>query len=212
MMQRHALEPVMFSLNLLTCDAQQNCERAWRHLGFIPHLDKLFGADNSTTSDPFYRGQSTRNYHKCVDVIIGPLVELQKTGMPVFLQIGKYVWKVHAYFPVSVFVGDGKTNYSLTCRVSHYSQPRMLRACYTPFEECNNPDFKCTWVKRAEHETLQKKLLADGAEHDDDLIQELRDVSAYRCWSKMFKVDFGSNPNGQFLACTVDPMHMFEGG
>jgi hypothetical protein len=28
----------------------------------------------------------------------------------------------------------------------------------------------------------------------------------------MYRLDFGSNPHGQFLACTVDPMHMFEGG
>jgi hypothetical protein len=57
MMQRHALEPVMFSLTILSRDVQQNCEKAWRHLGFVPDLDKIVGADKSTTSDPYHRGR-----------------------------------------------------------------------------------------------------------------------------------------------------------
>jgi hypothetical protein len=28
----------------------------------------------------------------------------------------------------------------------------------------------------------------------------------------MFQLDYGSNIHEQFLACTVDPMHLFEGG
>jgi hypothetical protein len=74
MMQRHALEPVMFSLTILSRDVQQNCEKAWRHLGFVPDLDKIVGADESTTSDPYHRGR-----------IFEELIELQQTGMNVFL-------------------------------------------------------------------------------------------------------------------------------
>lgn len=212
MMQRHALEPVMFSLTILSRDAQQNCEQAWRHIGFIPDLDKLVGADNSTTNNQFYRGRSVRNYHKCLDVILEPLIELQKTGMTVFLQIGDFYRKLHAYFPVALVVGDAKSNDTWCCRISHYNQPRMSRACYTPFEECNNPWVECEWVTRKEQESLQRKLLHPGSEADADLLKELRDVSTYRCWSSLFQVDFGSNPYGQFRACSVDPMHMFEGG
>jgi hypothetical protein len=90
MMQRHALEPIMFTLTILTRDVQQNCEKAWRHLGFIPDLDKIIGADKSTSNDPFHRGQSIRNYHKCLDFVFEELIKLQKDGMTVFLQIGDH--------------------------------------------------------------------------------------------------------------------------
>jgi hypothetical protein len=85
-MQRHALEPVMFSLTILNRETQQH-ETAWRHLGFIPDLEKIAGYDNSTTLDLYNRGHSTQNYHKCMDVILGPLAELQKERMTVHLQM-----------------------------------------------------------------------------------------------------------------------------
>jgi hypothetical protein len=212
MMQRHALEPVMFSLTILSRDVQQNCEKAWRHLGFVPDLDKIVGLDKSTTSDPFYRGRNVRNYHLCTDFIFEELVELQRTGMTVFLQIGDYVVKRHAFFPISIFVGDGKAADNFCCRIAHYNQPRMSRACYTSFKDCNNAEVKCQWVLRKDQQELQRRLLQDDAKNEDELKEQLRDVSTYRCWSSMFRLDFGSNPHGQFLACTVDPMHMFEGG
>jgi hypothetical protein len=212
MMQRHALEPVMFSLTVLNRDVQQNCEKSWRHLGFIPDLEKMPGADKTTTSSTFFRGRSVRNYHRCLDFILEELIELQKTGMPVFLQIGNHYVKRHAYFPVSIFVGDSKSSDNLCCRISHYNQPRMSRACYTSFKECANTNIRCHWVYREDQQKLQKQLLDDDAEENEDLLQEIRDVSTYRCWSSMFQLDFGANPHGQFLACTVDPMHMFEGG
>jgi hypothetical protein len=55
MMQLHALKPVMISLMIILCEVQQNCEKAWRHLGFVPDLDKIVGVDKSTTSDPFHQ-------------------------------------------------------------------------------------------------------------------------------------------------------------
>jgi hypothetical protein len=212
MMQRHALEPVMFSLTILNRDTQQNCERAWRHLGFIPDLDKIAGYDNSTTSDPYNRGRSNRNYHKCMDVITGPLKELQETGMLVHLQIGDYCRAIHAKFPIAVFVADGKCADTLTNRISHYNQPRMSRACYTSFEQSNDPSHKCKWVLQKDQKKLQLQLLEEGASTNEELINELRQTSTYRCWSNMFLLDYGRNDNGQFLACTVDPMHLFEGG
>jgi hypothetical protein len=90
MMQRHALEPIMFTLTILTRDVQQNCEKAWRHLGFIPDLDKIIGADKSTSNDPFHRGRSVRNYHKCLDFVFEELIKLQEDGMTVYLQIGDH--------------------------------------------------------------------------------------------------------------------------
>jgi hypothetical protein len=121
-----------------------------------------------------------------MDYILEELIELQQMGMTVFLQIGDYVVKRHAFFPVSIFVGDGKSAYNLCCRIAHYNQPRMSRACYTSFEDCNNVEVKCQWVLRKDQEELQRRLLQDDAETDDELKEQLRDDSMYRCWSSMF--------------------------
>jgi hypothetical protein len=88
----------------------------------------------------------------------------------------------------------------------------MSRACYTPFEECSNTQYQCKWVTRWEQLDLQLDLLKHGAKNNETLKEKLRLTSTYQCWSSIFLLDFGCNKNGQFLACTVNPMHMFEGG
>jgi hypothetical protein len=40
MLQRHGLEPVMFTLTIIKRGVQQDCKKAWRHIGFIPDLDQ----------------------------------------------------------------------------------------------------------------------------------------------------------------------------
>jgi hypothetical protein len=112
-----------------------------------------------------------------MDYILEELIELQQMGMTVFLQIGNYVVKRHAFFPVSILVGDGKSADNLCCQIAHYNQPRMSRACYTSFEDCNNAEVKCQCVLRKDQEELQRRLLQDDTETDDKLKEQLQDVS-----------------------------------
>jgi hypothetical protein len=139
MMQPHALKPVMFSLTILSRDVQQNGEKACRHLGFVPDLDKIVGVDKSTTLDPFHHGRNVRNYHLCTDYIFEERIELQQTGMTVFLQIGDYVVKRHAIFsvlfllemvnPPTTFVVGLHTTTSQECpeHVTHPSKTATMR-------------------------------------------------------------------------------------
>jgi hypothetical protein len=140
------------------------------------------------------------------------LYDLQKKGLNVLLCIGEHLKEVNAYFPVAMIIGDAKSNDALTCRVPHYEQPRMSRACYTSFEDCCNPDHKCKWVTREQQEKLSERSANPDSAKDKVFLAKLKSVSTVRCQSSLFQMDFGSNPYGQFRACTVDPMHLFEGG
>jgi hypothetical protein len=213
MLQRHGLEPVMFTFTIIKRGVQQDCKRAWRHIGFIPDLDQRPKSESAySSSNDARRGRSTRNYHSCLRVLLQPLYALQKTGMNVFLRIGNYVKEVQGHFPVAMIIGDAKSQDALCCRVPHYDQPRMSRACYTSFSDCCKPDHKCVWVKQKHQEQLSSRCADPQSRKDPIFLAKLRSVSTVRCSSSLFEMDFGDNLYGQFRACTVDPMHLFEGG
>jgi hypothetical protein len=109
-------------------------------------------------------------------------------------------------------MGDAKSNDTLTCRIPHYEQPRMSRACYTSFADCCKHNHQCTWVEKEDQEELSERSSNPDSAKDKEFLAELKSVSTIRCQSSLFKMDFGSNIYGQFRACTVDPMHLFEGG
>jgi hypothetical protein len=212
MMQRHSLEPVMFSLTIINRSMQNQCDKAWRHIGFIPDLDKRSKSDKKFSGGKGRKGRPTRNYHRCWFALFNPFIQLQKEGMTVYMRIGDMLRKVKAYFPIAVITGNAKSNDMLCCRVAHYNQARMSRACYTSFDECNDYQKRCEWVRQDEQKLLLEHCMEAGASDDEDLEMALREVSTVRCYSSLFLLDFGDNPHGQYLACTVDPMHMFESG
>jgi hypothetical protein len=212
MMQRHSLEPVMFSFTIINRKMQNECDKSWRHIGFIPDLDKYSKAEKKFSAGKGRKGRPTRNYHRCWEALLDPLIQLQKEGLTVFMRIGNLLRKVKAYFPVAIIMGDAKSNDMLCCRVAHYNQARMSRACYTSFEDCNSYRKQCSWVCQDEQKLLLEHCMEPGASDNEDLEMALREVSTVRCYSSLFSMDFGDNPNGQYLACTVDPMHMFESG
>jgi hypothetical protein len=213
MLQRHGLEPVMFTFTIIKRQVQHDCIKAWRHIGFIPDLDQRPKSESAySSSSDARRGRSNRNYHRCFHTLMKPLYELQKTGMKVLLRIGDHVKPVHAHLPVAVIIGDGKSQDTLCCRVPHYDQPRMSRACYTSFADCCKPQHKCVWVKQEEQRALSNQCAHPDSATNKELIAHLKSVSTVRCESSLFQMDFGSSLHGQFRACTVDPMHLFEGG
>jgi hypothetical protein len=64
MLQRHGLEPVMFTFTIIKRGIQQDCNKAWRHIGFIPDLDQRPKSESIYNSSyDARRGRSTRNYH-----------------------------------------------------------------------------------------------------------------------------------------------------
>jgi hypothetical protein len=198
MMMRHGLEPVMFTLTIIKQSVQQKNFNAWEHIGFIPDLDQRSKAEKKYASNNEERkGRPTRNYHHCLDAVVGELIKIQEEGdMDVFVRIGPYVKKVKAKLPVAIIVGDAKSGDLWTCRVLHHKQNRMSRACYTPVEKCSDHTVVCRWVKQSEQEKLLRGCMESGQEKDETLREKLKLHSTVRCYSCLFRMDFGANPHG----------------
>jgi hypothetical protein len=148
-----------------------------------------------------------------LEVVLQEFLKLQEEGgMDVFVRIGPYVKMVKAKLPVAIIVGDAKSGDLWTCRILHHRQNRMSRACYTPSDECSDHRVVCRWVKQSEQEKLLRGCMDPGKEKDLVLREKLKTNSTVRCYSCLFRMDFGANPHGQFRACTIDMMHLFENG
>jgi hypothetical protein len=215
MMMRHGLEPVMLTLTIIKQSVQQKNFNAWKHIGFIPDLDQRSKAEKKYASNNEERKgrRPTRNYHRCLDAVLQAFNKIQEEGgMDVFVRIGPYIKKVRAKLPVAIIVGDAKSGDLWTCRILHHKQNRMSRACYTPVEKCSDHRVICRWVKQSEQEKLLRGCMELGKEKDATLREKLKLHSTIRCYSCLFRMDFGANPHGQFRACTIDMMHLFENG
>jgi hypothetical protein len=189
MMQRHSLEPVMFSLTIINRNMQNQCDKAWRHIGFVPDLDKHSKSEKKFSGGKGRKGRPTYNYHRCWSALLEPLIQLQKDGMTVYMRIGNLLRKVlKAFFPISIITGDAKSNDMLCCRVAHYNQARMSRACYTSFDDCNNYQKHCKWGLQEDQKILLEHCMEPGASDDEDLEMALREVSTVRCYSSLFSI------------------------
>ena len=214
-MQRHGLEPVMVTTPILKEKIRNITKKSWRHLGFIPDMDQKSRASKQRErSTKKGKGRSCRNYHVCLEAVLKSFEELQKKGMKRFLTLGGETKEVSIKFPVAFFIGDTKSQDSLTCRVAHYKQIRTSYSCYCSFEDLCSTTQMCALVTQEEQHTLLQGCMEELNEADEQaLFEALHDVSTQRCFSKaMFGLDYGGTKYGQFQACCLDPMHAYESG
>ena len=213
MCQRHGLEPVMLTLNIFKERIQNQCYRCHRLLGYVPDLDQKSQAQKRQGKKPGSSGRACRNYHACLKPILSGLENLMRDGFKYYLTLGNQARLVRIIVRLSVIYGDGKSGDTLCTRTPHYQQPRTCRGCYTPFLELSVPrPNPCEWVLQEEQRELLHGCEEPGKENDADLRAALKSVSTIRCDSILFNLNYGSNPFGQYSACTVDLMHAFEAG
>ena len=164
-MNRYPLEPVILTLGVFTLSARQR-EDMWRHLGFIPNLDVLSGAQKANETGTRSRegtetvkqkraGRSTRNYHKCLEYILSDLMEMWRRPVadrwyPMRVTINGTTHIVRAYMPIMYIVGDNKSQNTLCARVDGHSSsvPRITRLCDCSGENSNNfdTDYECKFI------------------------------------------------------------------
>ena len=99
-----------------------------------------------------------RNYHKALTPLVESIHSLQdmENGIQMTVMIGSQLKQMNVFFPIAFWMGDGKSSDMLCCRIAHYEQPRMSRACYCTFDECDDPYHQCVWVTQAEQHELLK--------------------------------------------------------
>ncbi len=145
--QRHGLEPLVFTTAILNRKTR-NTTRAWRMLGFIPDLDlSSKAAKSSSQQKKEGKGRSTRNYHKCLDVILRSFKKAQQKKPNLWLRLGKSLKKVYLHLPLAFVIGDGKSNDHLCGRYGGHRTNRACRACTVSFSSLDNPNHQCQWLQ-----------------------------------------------------------------
>ncbi len=129
-----SLEPVVMSTLLLQASFTGD-HRSRFLIGYIPNFAKeKSSAEQSrrgTTAAGY--GSSVRDYHKCLSVLLEPLVNAQANPPLLDVRLGDQIKRVRAIIVMGAVLGDGKSNDMLTGRVAASSGTlRLSRATFTP--------------------------------------------------------------------------------
>ena len=155
-------EPVMMTFALIRQHMRNKTDTSWRCLGMMPPLDhksknaRLRERQGNPMAQALKAGLNTRNYHRCLHSILGSLIEMQKQGMVLNLKFGKHTKEVHCYFPLSLWLGDIKSQDMLAGRVmSHRAGlPRLCWQCSCPFEDIDRHNAACETFNLQEYRRM----------------------------------------------------------
>jgi hypothetical protein len=238
--QRHSLEPVLFTLGIFKRKIR-NQTRAWRILGFVPDMEQKSSAVKAAARSGDSKGLSTRNYHKCLRVVLQSFVDAQQESHQVYLRIGNWVKCTQPRLPIAFISGDAKSGDMLCGRFGGHNTKRMARACNVSMPECEDHLVQCEWVASSKFEeysalasekfdaekfkllhglqntkvslsTAEKEAKKAMAEQRKKYSKLLHSYSQHRHLSAFTGVDFGANLHGICGATPSDLMHAFLEG
>ena len=223
-LQRHGVEPLLFTTSVISWKQRQDV-RAWRPLGFLPELYGKSSAEKESASNTVAgHGRSQRDYqHACLDKILESLKAIQKKGFIYRLRLGDQVKWVRIYVPVAFVINDGKSADMLCGRYGSYSGGKISRACDVDFQECNNTEHKCCYIRQAEMQSLQSlastrpeedwALSVPVSEANRKLAREkLKHMSCHVVRNAFHEICFGGDVRGVYGCTPTDLMHAFLEG
>jgi hypothetical protein len=191
------LEPVMFTFTLFS-EATKNLSSVWRLLGYVNDLDAMSSAQKSRQ----VLGESVRDYHSIMDVILSSFVEEQHMGcFPYEFPFGG-AGKLNLKFPVSYVIGDIKGLSTLCGMYSNSNCNRIHRACNCSFEASDNPDVKCTRLEWHEIHNLV----------DNRDKERLQALSQHMVDNAFYKVQFCDDMYGIHGCTPVGSLHALQLG
>jgi hypothetical protein len=129
-------------------------------IGYIPSFTKK-KATPGKTKKKF--GASVRDYHKCMSILLEPLVKAQKDLPLLDILLGNQVRRVRIIIVMAVILGDGKSTDMLCGRVmSHSNTLRLSRATFTPSDSAKETRSDQTkWIKSSVIERVTRAVLCD---------------------------------------------------
>jgi len=200
--------PVSFTTSLFTEKLRRH-HKAWRVIGYVPDMSRnRSSALNAHGNNNYIKGRTTRNFHGIMDVILNGISRAQAGKdsrlRKVPLKIGGRWIIVDIVCPLLFVINDGKQGDQLCCRVNghHPSQVRHHRSCDCNFDDLDNPDVECNFLRTDQINTACR----EGS--DDDL----RELCTYRVDNSFNRIQMGNNPHGIFMCAVVDVMHTVQHG
>lgn len=157
---RHGLEPVMFSLTLLS-ESTRNLSRSWRHICFIPTFFKESAATGrSPSSSLTTRHHPVANYHRCLLNAFSGLIQAQQDPPTIRMQLGDEIKVVKPIVRLHFVMGDAKSNDMLCGRIqSRRRTNRLCRGCLVSSLHSDSHLHKCRWIDQSETEMLMLSAL-----------------------------------------------------
>ncbi|KAI2510330.1 hypothetical protein MHU86_4054 [Fragilaria crotonensis] len=159
-------------------------------------------ANNAQSKD------APRNFHAVMDVILNGMSKAQAGNdgrlKNVPLKLGGQWVVVDIVCPLLFVINDGKQGDQLCCRTNshHRSTPRHHRSCDCVFDNLDNPNVECSF--------LRMDYVNDACRNGtDDFLQQL---SMYRVDNAFNRVQMGRNPHGIFMCAVIDVMHTVQHG
>ena len=173
----------------------------------------------------FYKGErtkksgedaalNTRNWLKCLAIGLADIIEVHESEtaqVKLRLTLGEETNWVNAYIPISVILGDNKSQDCL-CGFIHCTKivdgVLATRGCKTSLRDASCTRLTCQFI--TQEEVVRLHSLATRKNQPELVKQRL-----YRYYvpeNPLFKLDYGANVHGCNTAASVDPLHSNKGG
>jgi len=199
----------------------------------MPDLEhKLSAAIMHGRSGPVGKGRMARNYHRHLAVILQSFIKHQGKHVPIYgtVRIGNFVARRCLFFLLAFVIGDGLSGDQLCGHYKNYSPnvARLSCTCNVTFNELDNPDWQCQFLKMNDLQTISIRALGLHGFIPKEEVEQLpineKMYEISRCMDELQKLSqhmhdnafdsvwFGENDNGILGACQTDVMHAFLHG
>jgi hypothetical protein len=142
---KNSVEPVVMSSTILKNEERRKSTN-WFVLGYIPNLNLTSSAmRNTKRTASKSQNEKTRDYHRCLQWILEPLLHLQKEKPAMIFRRGDQEGIFRIIAPLAMIMGDNLSNDVMCCRRQVRSQTavRMTRRCLTTFQDCDESPHLC---------------------------------------------------------------------
>ena len=190
---RLCLEPIRFTLGIFNREAR-NDPSSWRTIGYISDQAQM------KKTSPH---QKAIDYHHMIEFILDEFVQCQQSKLPVQLNFSNQIYDCNLKIPVLYIIGDTEGLDKLCGRyTSRNNIQRPCRCCDCPFDETDNPEYKCKFNNH-------KKMMKQVAKGTKDTLKE---ISQHRLSNAWENVQFCDNERGLFGAVCGDILHCLQHG
>ena len=162
--ESYSLEPVVMSTGLLKAEFNANPSSRFI-IGYIPSLSnhKSSAAQTKKASSLAGFGGSVRDYHKCLSIILEPLVKAQIERPLMDVRLGNQIRRVRTKLLLGTVLGDGKSNDMLCGRVGSFTNTlRLSRATFTPSYLASETNNTFHWIHSNVIERVTRAAMFDS--------------------------------------------------
>jgi hypothetical protein len=156
-MMKTGLEPLMCTSANLKQQARQDTKN-WFTIGYLPNLELTSSAGRKHSNQ---RANNIRDYHRCLSVLLEPLMRTQKEMPAMSIRRGDQLAMYHLVCPIATILGDNLSQNKLCGKSSNTtpSSVRMSRCCLTPYAETDTLPHLCHRVPSTLIERLSMSAL-----------------------------------------------------